>query len=121
MGGGYPEPSPGHSTRGPGRNLAVVEPQRHADVVPPPPSSIPPEDLDGTWRWWNHIGMALWAASGGSRDGLNIFQTWSAKNPSYDAPGERSLVAARWHHYFRSPPTRLGAGTLCYLFSTYWT
>lgn len=76
------------------------------------PNSLP----EATWEWWNRIGMALWAATGGSAEGLALFQKWSAK--AYDRP---ATVAARWRHYAKYPPTSLGAGTLCYIYTEHWT
>lgn len=68
------------------------------------------------WHFWNRVGMALWAATGGSAEGLELFHRWSSRSPKYD----RRTTTQRWRHYFRSPPTRLGAGTLCYLFNEHW-
>ncbi len=68
------------------------------------------------WEWWNYVGMSLWAATGGSDQGLELFREWSGKNTAYGEAGTNS----RWRHYFKHPPTKLGAGTLCYLFHQYW-
>ena len=55
--------------------------------------------------------MAIFASSGGSDQGGIIFDTWSAKSPKYDP----YVTVTRWHHWHRSPPSRLSAGTLVYL------
>ncbi len=69
-----------------------------------------------TWEAWNRIGMATWRATGGSDAGKAAFKAWSAKSPIHiEATTEK-----RWKHYFGSPPTRIGAGTLWHLFSKYW-
>lgn len=68
-----------------------------------------PNDCD--WHGWNRIGMAIFASSGGSDQGGIIFDTWSAKSPKYDP----YVTVTRWHHWHRSPPSRLSAGTLVYL------
>jgi hypothetical protein len=64
-----------------------------------------------SWEQWNCIGMAVYAASGGSGDGLVIFDDFSAKSPRYD-PHE---TASRWRNYRRSPPGRIGIGFLARL------
>jgi hypothetical protein len=63
------------------------------------------------WHEWNRIGMAIWAATGGSRQGGVIFDDFSAKSAKYSP----CKTAARWERYSRSPPNRLGAGTLVFL------
>jgi hypothetical protein len=63
------------------------------------------------WDEWNRIGMAIFAASGGSEDGFIIFDGFSSKSPKYD-PYRTEL---RWRSYRRSPPSRLSVGTLIYL------
>jgi hypothetical protein len=66
---------------------------------------------DGGWEDWNRIGMAIFAASGGSGQGAVIFDDWSAKSPKYNPYN----TADRWQHWHKSPPSRIGAGTLIYL------
>jgi len=63
------------------------------------------------WEAWNRIGMAAWAASGGSAAGLAAFHAWSEQHPSYDT----DETERRWQHYAISPPTGIGAGTLFHL------
>lgn len=63
------------------------------------------------WEAWNRIGMATWAATGGSEAGRAAFHAWSEQHDSYDA----DATNARWDHYADSPPTQIGAGTLFYL------
>jgi len=63
------------------------------------------------WERWNRVGMALWAATGGTEGGREVWHAWSGQNPSYN-PDETN---ARWDHYFNSPPTQIGAGTLFHL------
>jgi hypothetical protein len=64
-----------------------------------------------SWEDWNRIGMAIFAASGGSSDGFVIFDDFSAKSQKYRA----HEVQKRWFNYRRSPPSRIGLGTLVYL------
>lgn len=68
-----------------------------------------PNSLD--WASWNRIGMAIYAASGGSNEGAIIFDDFSAKSPKYNP----YITAERWSNYRRSPPQRIGAGSLIYL------
>ena len=70
---------------------------------------IPNDDIE--WPAWNRVGMAVWAATGGSTSGLAMFLAWSEKSKKHNEPEAR----ARWNHYRTSPPDRIGAGTLFYL------
>lgn len=63
------------------------------------------------WHQWNTVGMAFYAASGGSDEGFIAFDDWSAKSPKYDP----HAVEARWRNYRRSPPSRIGIGTLIHM------
>jgi hypothetical protein len=63
------------------------------------------------WHGWNRIGLAIYGASGGSDQGGIVFDDWSAKSPKYDP----YVTSARWRHYHRSPPDRIGLGTLIHL------
>jgi hypothetical protein len=60
---------------------------------------------------WNTIGMAIWRASGGSPEGLEAFKAFSRKSPK-NIDDETEY---RWNHLHRSPPSRIGFGTLVYL------
>jgi hypothetical protein len=60
------------------------------------------------WDEWNTIGLAIFAASGGSGDGRVIFDDFSAQSPKYDP----HAVEERWRNYRRSPPSRIGVGSL---------
>ena len=71
---------------------------------------IPNDDLD--WESWNSIGMACWAATGGSDEGLEAFDQMSQKSEDKYNPTE---TMKRWQGYFRSPPSRIGFGTLHHL------
>jgi hypothetical protein len=68
-----------------------------------------PNDCD--WHGWDRIGMAIFAASGGSDQGGIVFDDFSARSPQYNP----YTTAQRWHHYRRSPPSRIGIGTLVHL------
>ena len=72
-------------------------------------SVIPNDNLP--WPDWNIVGMATWAATGGSEVGREAFANFSAKASKND-PNE---TESRWQHYKTSPPTKIGFGTLVYL------
>ncbi len=67
------------------------------------PNEGPPD-----WEHWNAIGMAAWAASGGSHHAFAAWCAWSAQHPTHDD----AACQARWDHYATSPPTQTGAGKL---------
>jgi Primase C terminal 2 (PriCT-2) len=67
-------------------------------------------NADREWADWNRMGMALFAASGGSEASLAAFDRFSRQSAKHDAAETRH----RWEHYRRSPPDRLGPGTLVY-------
>ena len=60
------------------------------------------------WHEWNSVGMAVYAASGGSEDGFIAFDDLSARSPNY----QPHAVVERWRNYHRSPPSRTGIGKL---------
>jgi hypothetical protein len=64
---------------------------------------------DFGWDTWNELGMALWRATGGSPEGLELFDRLSAKSPLY---GVKITPAQKWANLDASPPNRLGAGTV---------
>jgi hypothetical protein len=70
---------------------------------------IPNDDLD--WESWNRIGMAIWAATGGSDAGFAAFDQWSQKSKKYNAGTTRK----KWNDISSCPPDRIGAGTLFHL------
>lgn len=60
------------------------------------------------WHEWNSMGLAIYAATGGSDHGAVVFDDWSAKSAKYNP----YVTADRWHHFHRSPPSRTGIGKL---------
>jgi hypothetical protein len=64
---------------------------------------IPNEkDRDG----WVSVGMAVYRATKGA--GFDAFDEWSRKWPGYDQSNTRVL----WEGFVRTPPRRIGAGTI---------
>jgi putative DNA primase/helicase len=95
--------------RDPDTEHVAGEPEAPIEDIAAALEAIPNNDLswDGEGGW-NYIAMAVWRASGGSEDGFAAFDQWSAKSAKYDA----DETAARWEHFFCSPPNQLGFGTL---------
>lgn len=87
------------------RRLMTNDELRLAEVV----AAIPNNSL--SWDDWNRLGLAIFAASGGSEEGYIAFDDLSARSSKYDP----HRTKARWLHYRRSPPDRIGIGTLIYL------
>lgn len=92
-----------------GEARAAGEPLAKSSRVAAAVAVIPNNDLG--WDDWNRIGMAIWAATNGSAHGFEIFDHWSRKSRKYDA----RATSKKWTSYVRSPPTRIGFGTLKYL------
>jgi hypothetical protein len=67
-------------------------------------------NADWEWADWNRLGMAVFAASGGSEAGFAAFDSISRRSPKHDPDETRR----RWEHYRQFPPDRLGPGTLVY-------
>jgi hypothetical protein len=82
------------------------DPQASIERVTAALQAIPNDEVD--WHWWTKIGMAVWAATGGSHEGFKAFDDWSSRCPAYD----QRLTEERWAGITRSPPNKLGAGTL---------
>ena len=72
--------------------------------------AIIPNPPDLQWDAWKRIGMATWAATGGSDDGFKAFDDWSQKWVKYSEAGTRKA----WQEITRSPPTEISAGALFY-------
>jgi bifunctional DNA primase/polymerase-like protein/primase-like protein len=85
---------------------AAAEPKLIAAAL-----AVIPNGADVGWGDWNRVGMATFRATSGSADGFRAFDAWSAKWPHYDAAYTRN----RWETYRRSPPNRIGAGTVFHL------
>jgi hypothetical protein len=68
-------------------------------LIPNP--DLPEED-------WVKIGLAICAATNGSDVGKAIFEQWSAKA----GKNVKATTAKRWRNFLRSPPDRIGYGTL---------
>jgi hypothetical protein len=75
-------------------------------------AALPNPDVD--WDTWNVVGMAVWRCTRGSQDGLALWSDWSARSRKHS----ETETQARWWHYFRSPPGRVGFGKLVWLVRT---
>jgi Primase C terminal 2 (PriCT-2)/Bifunctional DNA primase/polymerase, N-terminal len=99
------KPAPDELKRHPKpRNQMTNEELRLAEVV-----AAIYNDFD--WHGWNRLGMAIYAASGGTEEGFIAFDDLSARSSKYDP----QAVRERWRNYRRSPPQRIGVGTLVHL------
>ena len=86
------------------------DPQRSTAAIAAALACIPNAG-PANWDAWNRIGMAVWRSCGGRGEGLDAWMAWSSRHPSN---GGKDNCADRWQHYFNSPPTKLGFGTLYY-------
>jgi hypothetical protein len=76
--------------------------QRIIDAI----ARMPNHDLH--WEEWNTLGMAIYAATGGSAQGYAAFLGWSTKSGKFD----QRACDERWQHWHTSPPDQLTAGTI---------
>ena len=102
-------PQTGATASTPGSSADAADLLALAHAIPNAVDPDPLRDQAERWAFWNRIGMAFFAASGGSDGGRAAFEAWSAKRPDIHDP---ATTAARWEHYHRSPPDRIGIGTL---------
>lgn len=72
--------------------------------------AIPNDSVD--WNEWSRVGMAAWAATRGSWEGLEAWMGWSMRCEDKHDPG---ACTERWEHWGRSPPSELGIGALVLL------
>jgi hypothetical protein len=69
---------------------------------------IPNDDFG--WEEWNKRGMAIYATTDGSADGLTVFDIWSKKSRKYSATG----TTDKWDNYHTTPPDEIGGGSIVY-------
>jgi hypothetical protein len=72
---------------------------------------VPNDDWD--WKYWCDVGLAIYGASNGSDAGFALFDAWSRRSAKYDDAFTRKT----WIGFRRSPPGRIGAGTIFWLAS----
>jgi hypothetical protein len=77
-----------------------LEKLKHALTVLPNP--------DLGWDDWNTIAMALYAATGGSKEGLALLHMWSKGSTKYN----EAKTDERWSALHTCPPTNIGVGTI---------
>ena len=100
---GKPQPKRGPKSPLP-RQPFTGTPQCDLDQLAEAMRSIPNDDL--AWEEWNSWALAIFAASGGSQRGFNIFDEFSAQSSKYDPV----TTDERWLEIGGSPPNRTGAG-----------
>ena len=84
------------------------EPQRSVAAIRAALAVIP--NTTKNWDEWCRIGMAVWRSCGGSGDGLDAWSEWSSRLGCHD----QAKCDERWQHWFESPPTKIGFGSLYY-------
>jgi hypothetical protein len=84
------------------------DPEADPELISAAMHVIPNPDLG--YDDWKTFGMAIWRATAGSAEGLVSFEEWSKKSGKYDADNTRKA----WQEITRSPPDRIGAGTIFY-------
>ncbi len=87
----------------------ISEPEANFFDIASAVAVIPNDDVG--WDEWNKVGMATWAASRGSEPGFHVFDRWSRKSAKYNP----TVTRERWDHISKSPPNRIGFGTLAHL------
>jgi Bifunctional DNA primase/polymerase, N-terminal/Primase C terminal 2 (PriCT-2) len=70
---------------------------------------IPNDDC--SWDEWNRIGMALFAATGGSEEGFKLFDAWSQRSNKHD----EDATLEKWQKFEGCPPREIGAGSIFYM------
>ena len=70
--------------------------------------AIPNADLH--WNDWIRFGLATWRATAGSTAGLDAWREWSEKSKKFT----KGKCEERWAHFAKSPPSKIGAGTIFY-------
>jgi len=63
------------------------------------------------WDGWNRIAMAIFASTGGSKEGLELFHSWSKKSGKYN----RQATDEKWSALRGCPPDEIGPGTIIFL------
>jgi putative DNA primase/helicase len=99
--------------------LAKLDPVHHTEGADDPEAdpiliaaalvAIPNDDVG--WDDWKKIALATWRATAGSEEGFEAFDKWSQKSRKHNAGTTRKT----WQDIGRSPPTRIGAGTIFFL------
>lgn len=60
---------------------------------------------------WNSIGMAIHQATGGSQEGLKIYDKWSKKSSKY----KKNEPSQKWHSYSKDTENPITAATLIFI------
>jgi len=69
--------------------------------------SMIPNDFDR--ERWVHVGLAIYAASGGSAEGYRVFLDFSKESPRHN---NKKTVEKVWRSFAKSPPREIGVGRL---------
>jgi hypothetical protein len=104
-GGGKPQRGPTRGSPHP-RQPFVGTPQANLNLIAAAMRCIPNDDLK--WEEWTIWALAIFAASGGSQRGFDIFDEFSARSSKYDP----ITTDERWDEISGSPPSATGAGKI---------
>jgi putative DNA primase/helicase len=102
---GKPKPKRGPKSPHP-RQPFEGTPQVDLDELAEAMRLVPNDNL--SWENWTSWALAIFAASGGSQRGFDIFDEWSARSSKYDAV----TTDERWFEISGSPPSATGAGKI---------
>jgi len=84
------------------------EPQTDIANIGAALACIPNDWVD--WNEYKRLALAVFASCGGSDEGKALFIEWSAQSPAYAAAESEAV----WEQVRRSPPDRIGFGSLVY-------
>lgn len=66
------------------------------------------------WDTWARVGLATWAASGGSQEGFNAWSAWSSRCAA-EGVHDHDACGRAWRGFTQTPPGEIGFGSLAYL------
>lgn len=95
------------------QSLVADNPDMVAAAVEVIPNDFPNDRTSPSWHPWKRFAMAIWAATGGSDEGFEIFDGFSRRWTC----GAYSESATRqcWREVCGTRPNNIGAGTIFYL------
>lgn len=100
------EARPARSAEAGGGGTSPIGLTAHRDAVIDAAAALKNADL--VWDDWARRGMMIFAASSGADWAQEVFHRFSAKSEKYDP----ARTSQKWNEFQRSPPTRVGAGSL---------
>lgn len=92
----------------PQEGVSGVTPEADPALIASALAAIPNADLH--WDSWIRLGLAVWRATGGSTAGFDAWRAWSQKSQKFTT----GACEERWEHFAKSPPSKIGAGSIFY-------